>query len=327
MRGKVLLVVACLVFAGCASQDDGGPPAADDDGTTPGDGAAVLEGPAPWAVGDHWTYRVSGEGIEDREVSFVVVDATDAEFVVETTDRGIAFFDARDDTTEISYMGDQSRDARAGSQGEARVEYWRWPLEPNASWTTTWDGEERTVRVVEVGETTAELVSRGAEGGLHAEYTYDAEAGWFGEARFFDNGSENFAMTLQESGANFTGTYVTVDLTTVLDANWTGNDGSSWEGAVTADADDFWWEVAYGVDGPGDVGLGYSWQNGTASGSDSVVQEACPCEPTQVQGTIEAQAGDWRWDGGIVSTGEDVAEYAYLDVTVLLRDFVEQEVG
>lgn len=326
MRGKALLVVACLIFAGCASQGDGGPPAGDDDGTAgTGDGSAVLTAPAAWAVGDHWTYQISGEEIEDREASFVVADATDAEFVVETTDRGVAFFDARDDTTEISYLGDQSRGTRAGSQGDARVEYWRWPLELNASWTTTWDGEERTVRVVGVGDTTAELVSRGPEGDLHARYTYDAEAGWFGEARFFDDGTETFAMELVDFGANFSETYVIAELTTVLEANWTGNDGGSWEGTVGAGAEDFWYQVSYAVDGPGDVGLGWSWTNGTQTEGDDVAQEPCPCDPTTVEGTVEATAADWRWDGGIVSTG-DAAEYAYLDVTVYLRDFVEHGV-
>lgn len=326
MRAAALLVVGCLLLAGCASQGGGGPPGADDDGSASEDGAAVLEGPATWAVGDHWTYGISGEGIEDREVTLVVADATDREFVVETTDREMAFFHARAEPVEISYLGDQSRDAREGSQGEARVEYFRWPLEENASWTTTWDGAERTIRVTDVGETSAELVSRGPEGDLHARYTYDAEAGWFGETRFFDDGTETFAMTLQGSGANFSGTYVTVDLTTVLDANWTGNDGGSWEGTVGGGADDFWYQVAYGVDGPGDVGIGYSWQNGTDTGSDSILQEACPCEPASIQGTLESRAADWRWDGGIVSTG-DAAEVAYLDVTVLLRDFVERGVG
>lgn len=321
MRRAAVLIAFALVLAGCVgSGGDAGPtgaPTGDGDGPASG-GPSTIDGPPTWQVGDFWTYRTTGGPIQDsaREATLVVAaNASDA-YAVQTTDRLMAFVDARSD---ISFLGPQSKAALAGDQNGTAVQFFQWPLETNSSWTTTWDGIERTVTVRSVQDGTAELVARGPDGEVDVEYTYDAETGWVSRWRFH---GIDATLELTDAGSGFDGSYVTVDLQRIFVGNMTGpSDGFSWSGQVGGAADDFWYQGSYAASGPAFVGVGYSWANTTTgeSGGDGAVQATCPCETTAFQGTVQAQNGTWYWQGGITGQG-------YLDLTLLLRDFVERPV-
>lgn len=321
MRRAAVLTALALVLAGCVgSGGDAGPagaPGADGDDAPAAGSPATIDGPPTWRVGDFWTYRLSGGPIDEPRDATLVVAANGSEgYVVETTDRQMAFVDAQDD---ISFLGPQSRTTRAGDQNGTAVQFFQWPLETNRSWTTTWDGIERTVTVDSVQGDTAQLVARGPDGEVDVEYTYDAEAGWVSTWRFH---GIDATLELTDAGSGFDGTYVTVELEEVFAGNLTGPSGGfGWSQLVGGAADDFWYQGAYGASGPAFIGAGYSWANATTGegGGDGVVQATCPCETTTFEGTVEARNGTWHWQGGVTGRG-------YLDLTLLLRDFVEHSV-
>lgn len=331
MRWTVLPVVALVALAGCIGTDGPAGPTTngteadptggtgDGNGTGPTDPTGTsttdLEAPPTWQVGDHWTYQMSGPDI-DREATMVVAEDTGDAWVVRTDDRQTAFFDARFD---VSYMGPQSKADLAGSQGDAQVRYFDWPLAEGNSWNTTWDGIERTVTVRSTGDGTADLVARDPEGNVDVEYTYDAAVGWFSEMRFFENGSESFGLTLTGSGSSFSDTYLTVQLRTLIDDTYRNVSGFD-ESVEVGPSADFWYQASWSASQPGGLGFGYSGYNMSeaSGGIVPLVNETCPCEGA-VEGVVDVPPGQWGFSGGTGLVPED----GHLDLTVIVRTWSE----
>jgi hypothetical protein len=191
---RAALALLLLGLAGCGGKggDGGAPPGPEGPGP---DGAEAREDgwPLPeWRVGDAWTYSVQGE-----PTTYGITSETATDWIMDTDSEERAFQDARQD---ISRLGPQRKSDLAGSQGEDRVEFFRWPLAGNRTWTTRWDQQEVSVAVTAVTGDGAALEARTANGTLVYRYTYDARAGWFGELRrFAPNGTEVIALTLDHA--------------------------------------------------------------------------------------------------------------------------------
>lgn len=188
-----------MSVAGCAGGDGPADPSAT--GANPGSGASAtqLQAPAPLRVGDWWNYTVGVGG----SWSYIVTAAGSSDYTMETDTPSLAFFNARSD---VSTLGAIRVSDLAGSQGETRVEFLRWPLTEGKNWTTTWDGETITVRVHLASPTVAQLTGYTANGTKYVTYTYDRAVKWFTEIDFKDDDGESaFGIQLARHGGNFTG--------------------------------------------------------------------------------------------------------------------------
>ena len=200
------MVLALVLLAGCAESDPpagGGPEGTPVAGGHGGhDAAGHLLAPE-WQVGDSWTLSSPQQ---DTPFTHVVTSDGGDDWVVDTDSPTTAYFDARFD---ISFLGKVRKSDLAGSQGSTRVEFLRFPLAKDLEWTTSWDGEPKAIRVLDVASGKATLQSSRADGTLHAEYTYDSEAGYFSRFAFYgpDGTTLGFEWTLQSSG-KFSGTAV-----------------------------------------------------------------------------------------------------------------------
>jgi hypothetical protein len=197
LRALRALAVAALLAAGLAGCSGKGP--ADGPSATGGpgpgpDGLGQAEGwPLPaWAVGDAWSYSFNGE-----RTTYGITSQTSSDWIMDTDTESRAFADARDD---VSRLGPQRKSDLAGSQGDERVEFFRWPLAENKTWETRWDHQPVVVRVTAVTADGAQLEARAPNGTLAYRYTYDSRAGWFGELHHFaPDGRELVGLRLEQA--------------------------------------------------------------------------------------------------------------------------------
>lgn len=217
MRLLAPAIVAVVLLAGCSGS---GEPEADDPMApmhTGPHGANAAGGHllAPeWAVGDYWTLSSEQGGT----FKHVVSGDSGADWTMDTDNPDIAFFDAQGD---ISFLGKVRKSDLAGSQGTSRVEFLRFPLQSNMSWTTTWDGNPTMIHVGEVADGKAEVMAMRADGTTYATYTYDAEAGYFSRFTFYapDGTTVGFEWALQASGSSFSGDLVRWSLTELFSSH------------------------------------------------------------------------------------------------------------
>lgn len=213
MRAAAVLALACLLLAGCSGgrpSGGAGPSSSTSPGTGPHTGHDAMRhllAPA-WQLGDWWTLESPQGGTFTHAVS---KDAGD-DWVVDTDNADIAFFDARND---ISFLGKVRKSDLAGSQGDKRVEFLRFPLQPGLNWTTTWDGQPTAIHVVDVKDGKATLSAARANGTRYADYTYSDQARYFSRFAFYDaaGASVAYEWTLRSSGPAFSGTLVRWTLT------------------------------------------------------------------------------------------------------------------
>ncbi len=248
-RFAATLAVGLLAIAlpGCSGPKGGAAPQVPDanGAVTGADGNVTLALPA-WAVGDHWDYglEVAGTGEEGVTV-YVVTEDLGTDWRMDTDSDERAFQDARDD---VSRLGPQRKSDLAGSQGDERVEFFRWPLAAGATWATRWDHQDVTVRVVSVDAQGARLTASNATQAVY-EYSYDAAAGWFGELkRLAPDGSLAVHLTLLQSGHGWRGTalrYELVHLVSGTSANAPGSVVAIPSIPVPAEVSDLW--LAYDV--------------------------------------------------------------------------------
>lgn len=207
MRLAPFALLPVLLLAGCSGKE----PAAEEDGAAPlashdahGGSAAGTHLLAPtWSLGDYWTLSSPQGGTFTHAVS---ADQGD-DWVVDTDNADTAFFDALGD---ISFLGKVRKADLAGSQGSARVEFLRFPLQDNLSWSTTWDGAPTMIHVQSVADGKAELLAMRADGTTYAQYTYSDKARYFTRFAFYDpeGMAVGFEWSLQTSGSNFGGQLV-----------------------------------------------------------------------------------------------------------------------
>ncbi|MFA5943327.1 MAG: hypothetical protein WC876_02550 [Candidatus Thermoplasmatota archaeon] len=200
MRAQHLLLVPMLLLAGCAGSDastDDGSPAVSPGANGEHDVLTHILAPE-WAIGNYWTLQSPQGGTFTHVVSGEAGD----DWTMDTDNPDIAFFDAQGD---ISFLGKVRKADLAGSQGSSRVEFLRFPLQANLTWTTSWDGAPTTISVVKVADGKADLKATRADGTTYADYTYSDKAGYFSRFVFYDatGTAVGFEWSLQTSGAAF----------------------------------------------------------------------------------------------------------------------------
>jgi hypothetical protein len=210
VRTWAALALTCLLLSGCSGGPKGGGSASQTStaGGAHGDHDAAAHLLAPeWKLGDSWTMESPQGGTFTHAVS---KDAGD-DWVVDTDNADTAFFDAQGD---ISFLGKVRKSDLAGSQGDKRVEFLRFPLAAGLNWTTTWDGNPTMVHVADVKDGKASLMAMRADGTKYAEYTYSDQARYFSHFAFYDGDGKQvgYEWTLRSSGP-FAGTLVRWTLT------------------------------------------------------------------------------------------------------------------
>lgn len=302
----ILFLALSVGLAGCLGSDDlgteAGPNAPED---AAGDEKLVHEVPT-WEVGDYWTYDTTIE----TTLTIVVTGEEGQDWRVDTTNEEAAFLHAQE---EISYLGHVSKASLAGSQGPDRVEYFTWPLTDGDTWTTRWDGVERSI--------TANVTEQGAsleayEGDrLAVTYTYDADTEWFGAMAFHGpDGDVAFGMELVDHGSNYEGDVVRWTLEPILAYNQTPGETSADTFTVPETGiTDLWISHAFTCEEEG----GFAWTvNPTAPPAPAQgTGDGGGCEDQENTQTLEnPPPGDWSWT---LTFGGDPAPTLQLDI--LLR--------
>lgn len=195
-------VALVVLLAGCA--DGGNQTTGGTDPMQGGHGAhdAATHILAPNAtLGDSWTW--SSPQVEGDYTSVLAADQG-SDWLMATNHPAIAWFDVR---TDIASLGQVRKSDFAGSQGSTRVEFFKFPLTKHLNWTTTWDGERKTIHVLDVKDGLANLEARRDDDTLYAAYTYKASHGYFGQIKYYDDNGTNvqFESTVTNSGKGYTG--------------------------------------------------------------------------------------------------------------------------
>lgn len=208
----VLLALSALVLAGCASPEDadGADPAAIDAGAAAGSpeparpASAVVPADAPtldapvWAVGDAWSVvsHNEEEGTEERS-TLVVTRVEGSSYLVETTSEQTASFDA---IFDVSYVGSIRASDLAGEQQGQPVLYYSFPLQDGKTWTTTWDGQEVSLKATKAARGFSIVGT--VEGEPYVEYDYAPELKWFSRLHFV---REGYGLTVERLETGWAG--------------------------------------------------------------------------------------------------------------------------
>ena len=217
MRALAVALLPALLLAGCSGGEPD-PGTAGLDGTSMGPHGGHANGThllAPeWAIGDYWSLRSPQGG----EFTHAVSGESGGDWIMDTDSADTAFFDA---SSDISFLGKVRKSDLAGSQGDTRVEFLKFPLQSGMSWSTTWDGAPTMVHVGDVAAGKAEVTARRADGTTYAKYTYSDEAGYFSHFAFYtpDGSAVGFEWTLQKSGSGFGGQLVRWALTDLFSSH------------------------------------------------------------------------------------------------------------
>lgn len=305
-------LVAVVALAGCSGAGEaGGPrPGADVSAGDPeGARSGLLSAPA-WAVGDWWTYGIAGSGVDPgAPTTYVVTADLGTDWRMDTDSDERAFQDARDD---ISRLGAQRKSDLAGSQGSDRVQFFRFPIEANATWATRWDGQEVTIRVEGVDAEGARFTARNATHLVYT-YTYDAASAWFGSlGRHALDGSVAFSLQLLDSGHAWSGEAVRYELREL----YAGGADATILVDVTDGATDLWLE--YAARCTGGAG-GYTVVVKPADGTDPAAGHTASqqCTDNAFSGVVAEQppAGNWL----VSFTGGGQPDAAVFAMTFLQR--------
>lgn len=313
-------LLSSLLLAGCSDDAPSDAPGAAPGPSVGTGGAERPLLPPAWRVGDWWNFTS-----DFRPEGYTLVVGADGgnDWLVSTDNPQVGFFDAAFD---ISYMGPQRKIDLMGSQGDDRIEFFRWPLTAGAKWTTTWDGAPVSIEASKESATRFTFRAARDDGSLYATYDYDAEVRWFRQFNFYGPDSQlQFASALQRSGSNFTGDLVQWDLNTVFEARGAPEpfDGTLFDLPPTAT----------------DVYLSYSAQCAigllqlstgpfTARTVDAgyVDQTPCPKDITVNEVVGTAVAATESWGAGLFASGDVDAE-ANVDATVWVRTLTTFKAG
>lgn len=301
-------LVASMVLAGCSDAPDspGGTT------TTGPSGSDAPSLPAPnWTVGQWWT--LSSDQLAAPFTHVVAQDAG-SDWLVGTDNPDVAFFDARSD---ISFLGPVRKSDLAGSQGQDRVEFFRFPLEQHKNWTTRWDQLDVRIHVLDVNDGRARLESRLANGTLHSSYTYDAALGYFRDYRFFasDGATVSFAATVTTSGTDFKGQVAqwTLDLAYATDGPFVSGEVVSFE--VTPAHTDVYIEIDL-VCAQGGFTISVLPPTGAIDQRGFSASGPCPAAVSDT-GTVPAPMEDEQWT--VVTQSIPTATTATLHLVVYVR--------
>lgn len=187
-------------------------PAALGPGAVPGEANATgdvsFDAPASWDVRWWWRYRVTDDGAGRVDTRVVTADIGSAWFV-DTDSPDTAYFDALFD---VSSLGRIRKADLAGDQRGQTVEYFRWPLVANSTWSTLWDGRQRAITVLgptqaSVGGKTypAMALQASENNAVTVRYNYVPAVGWWSFTDFSGPGG-SFRTELAEWGTDYNGT-------------------------------------------------------------------------------------------------------------------------
>lgn len=236
----VLLLSAGL--AGCIGGDDDEIDAATTetpdtiggtvDTLTPGedDAPAPEPGALPaWTHGDWWTYDLRfdpGFGELLSGPTTVVVHRTGTDYGVAAVDRNAAIVDAHFDMFLVGTV-----DLSLNPPDADAFQMFDFPLEDGKTWSTSFDyfGTQHPLTMTATaidnagdpaGATPGFRITGEGEGGVRVEYVYSPLSKWVTSLTMeaVDFNGEPFTMmelTLQESGANFQGTFVLLEMTPI----------------------------------------------------------------------------------------------------------------
>ncbi|HUR25231.1 MAG TPA: hypothetical protein VM327_04350 [Candidatus Thermoplasmatota archaeon] len=312
MRSPLLPVLGVAVLigglSGCAGGGGNAPGVDATSATSGGAGMGAALTKPDWAVGDAWTYDFNGDS-----TAYVITSQTSSDWIMETDSAERSFSDLRQD---VSRLGPQRKSDLAGSQGQERVEFFRWPLEAGKTWTTTWDHLDVAIQVTDVSQDVAKLEAHLAgDGSLAYRYTYDAGQRWFGDLRHFaPDGSELVHLALKEASHDWTGTIVRWDLAVVNASQGTGAATVGGPVDIPAGTTDVWAEYHFTCTGAG----GYILAIEPASPGLAAQQgfrESGPCVQVDGSRTLVEGPHPGTWAFALDVGGQTVD----FDYAVLLR--------
>jgi len=208
-----------------------------------------LAAPPPLAVGDWWNYTITAGGQPSPPFTYVVTADSGTDYTMETDSASLAFFNLRSD---VSTLGAIRKADLAGSQGDTRVQFLKFPLVDGGNWTATWDGLPITVKAHQTKPGAFDLTATRADGTPYATYSYDNATRWFSVLDFKDaKGASAFKMSLARSGHGYQGSVARWDLQKVADLNGTfGSGGQQGMFDVPLTATDVWaamtWDCSTG---------------------------------------------------------------------------------
>ncbi len=239
MRSPAILVLTCLLLAGCS--EDPTPAAPDDQPEAPDAPSAVPT----WTVGDSWAWDAPF-----GSYTLVVTGETATDYTIETDNAATAWFNERE---PISTMGPQRKSDLAGSQGDTRVRFFDWPLEDGKQWATQWDGND--YRMTAVAKPNGRFEMHAHQGDvMRVRYTYDPEVNWFREMVFYDeNGTQPLEVTLREHKSGWTGEVVRWSYEVIDEATLTGATAGAPKTYTIPPATDLYLEVDFSCSEPGHV--------------------------------------------------------------------------
>ncbi|HUR25230.1 MAG TPA: hypothetical protein VM327_04345 [Candidatus Thermoplasmatota archaeon] len=298
MRIPPVALLPVLLLAGCLGAGPDAPETATSEGTASagphGEHAAGVHLLAPeWAVGDYWTMQSPQGGQFTNAVS----GESGTDWTMDTDNPDTAFFDA---VSDISFLGKVRKADLAGSQGDARVEFLKFPLTAGMSWTTTWDGAPTMIHVGEVADGKAEVTAMRADGSTYAKYTYSDEAGYFSHFAFYspDGSTVGYEWTLQKSGSGFTGQLVRWTLAELFAASGPIPQGQSGMFTVEPGFTDIYVTAALDCQ-TGAVAIAAGPPTGPAEDRGYTAQGPCPLQDFDAY-PLTAPTQQEQW-GGIVT--------------------------
>lgn len=220
----VLALVLAVAAAGCLGPDPAGSapdpdPPSESDPDDPADGDDEPEGfvTPTWSAGLWWRYEVTRDG-ETGSVTFAVQEKGDGTYTLlaNTTDHA-----ALDAVVDLAYVGPVRTSDLAGLVDGEPVRFFEWPLRDGRTWTTTWNGLERTHEArrtdVEIAGGTfdgAEITSTAGDRTL-ATYAYAPAVGWFTRLEIPDR---NLSYQLEDAGFAYGGNLTRAEASTALEA-------------------------------------------------------------------------------------------------------------
>lgn len=320
MALRASIVVLGLLLAGCSSQEEAaqrGPPDSALQGAHGGHNSGTHLLAPNWTVGDSW---MAG-GADGSTFSLVVSGDAGADWVMDTDNEDLAFADARFD---VSFLGKIRKSDLAGSQGGDRIEFLRFPLTQDLTWTTTWDGQPITILAAKVQGGKAEMEARRADGTLYAQYTYGATERYFTAFKFFeaDGQTEQYAWTLHHAAPGFTGDLVRYELATLLETTSTAGAGTASTFSVEPGATDLHVSVAVTCS-TGAVSVTIGPPDGFVSERGFAATGPCPINFTE-QVALPMPPEPEEWGAFIVPTP---AGDAAVTAVVLERTLVSFKAG
>lgn len=324
VRAPVLAMLLLPLLAGCTVESP-----RLEQGPQPTSAQSPLEGPAGnatnasfdaapvWELRQWWRYRATSDEGPRADARVVTADQGSA-WLVGTDSPETAYFEAQFD---ISTIGRVRKADLAGEQRGGAVEYYRWPLQPNSTWTTTWDGAPRRIVVVGSepasvgGRTFPGLALQGFEGEvLRVRYNFVPAVGWFSYAHFLGPDGE-FRLDLDAFGRGFNGTIVEARVERAYHDEAGGPLKGT--GAFTVPSGMSYLDVQARFEGEFvDYQFGFLAPNGTRPGA--IVGPCAGNCSIRVNRTLDAMPGEWKVGTlGTVQGGPQRAAFAMLTVTAV----------